>query len=381
LDQLPSDDELQKMFEQIAKEVFMNTNAAFLGSIMCSLDFKWDRGAMIDIVGTNGRTLWWGVRDFLFICKNKKQRISTLLHELWHPARLHHLRRGNRCPDVWNVACDYRINNDLRADGCEIPDDWVVDPSIDDNGIMAEEDIYDMLMKNALQMPLKMPSDLIIDGDTDPNVQAQLLASVVRGLQASKQAGQAGNLPGNLKDVISSFLEPKIPWRNKLYRWMNDLLEDTTYSWRRPNRRFRHVYLPSADYEEGRLNHMAFIEDVSGSIGQADSIRFNSEVKYIWETLKPKKLTLVQFDTKIQQVRVFNEGDEFDRVEIEGRGGTSLACVRAWLEENKPEAAVIFSDMECDGMQPLTIDIPIIWGVIRHTITHVPFGEIIHVED
>ena len=386
--ELPTDAELQKQFEQIVKEIFQGTNAAFMGSLLCSLDFKWDRGAKIDTVCTDGKTLWWGVRDFLFVCKNKKQRVSTLLHELWHPARLHHLRRGNRCPKMWNVACDYRINNDLRYAGYEIPDAWVVDLALDANGLMAEEDIYDLLSSNKLPMPTS-PSgpgdgqDLEMgeEGNLDPNAKAQILASVVRSLQAAKQAGQAGNLPGSIQEILNTFLEPKIPWRNVLYAWMNDLLDQSAYTWRRPNRRYGHVYLPSSDFEEGRLSHMAFIEDVSGSIGTEDARRFNSEVKYIWETLQPKKLTLVQFDERIQQVTVFNEGDEFNQVELIGRGGTSLECVRAWLEENKPNAAVIFSDMECASMSPLSIDIPIIWGVIRHTIKHVPFGKIIYVDE
>lgn len=230
-------------------------------------------------------------------------------------------------------------------------------------------------------MPADAGGDLIMDGEPDPNAKVQMLSAVVRSLQAAKQANQAGNLPGDLQTLIDSFLEPKIPWRNVLYRWMTDLLDTTAYTWKRPNRRYSSIYLPSADMEDGRLNHLAFIEDVSGSIGEEDSRRFNSEVKYVWETLKPRKLTLIQFDTKIQNVKVFEEGEEFEKVELVGHGGTSLACVRTWLEENKPEAAIIFSDMECDSMQPLTFNIPIIWGVIRHTITHVPFGEIIHVED
>lgn len=386
LDQLPTDEELQKQFEQIVKEIFLATNAAFLGSMFCSLEFKWDRGQMIDSVGTNGKTIWWGVRDFLFVCKNKKQRISTLIHELWHPARLHHLRRGNRCHDVWNVACDYRINNDMRADGYEIPDNWVVDPALDANGILCEEEIYDLLIKGSLPMPKSgsgLKQDLMDPGEIDGNTATQMVASVVRSLQAAKHSGQAGKLPGDLQEILNSFLEPKIPWRTVLHQWCSDLLDDTAYTWRRPSRRYQphNIYLPSSDLEEGRLEHLVFAEDVSGSIGTEDSRRFNSEIKYIWDTMKPKKMTVLQFDTKIQKITVYNEGDEFEQVEIVGRGGTSLDCVRTWLEENKPIAAIIFSDMECSPMEPLSFDIPIIWAVIRHTIKHAAFGKVIHVED
>src|SRR5690606_7515981 len=138
----PSKQELNRMLDHVRKEVFLGNNAAFLGSILCSVECFWDEQKP-DTVWTDGVKFGWGPKDFLDC--NFEERRSTLLHELWHIARLHMLRRGDRDPQIWNVACDYRINNDLRRDGFFIPDTWVVDPSIDADGIMTEEDIYDLL--------------------------------------------------------------------------------------------------------------------------------------------------------------------------------------------------------------------------------------------
>lgn len=374
---LPTDQELDRQLEKVKKEVFLGSNAAFLGSILCSQEFFWDRDSFIDKVGTNGFHIRWGVNDFLEC--NFEERKSTLLHELWHVAMLHHIRRGARCPDIWNIACDYRINNDLRRDRYFIPDTWVVNPELDANGIMAEEQIYDLLMQNALPKPTKPRFDLQQSGV--PGQQTSQIAAVVRAVQAAKMAGQVGSLPGGVIETLNSFLESVIPWRSVLAQWMTDLMDSEDFTWKRPNRRFQDIYLPSREREEGKLTHLTYFIDTSLSISNDDVKIFNSEVKYIQEVLKPDKLTLVQFDTRITKVRVFTEDEPFTDIEIRGRGGTSLIPVRNWIEEHKPTAAIIYSDLFCDPMEPLTQNIPIIWAEIHHKGVQVPFGKVIHVAD
>jgi predicted metal-dependent peptidase len=154
---------------------------------------------------------------------------------------------------------------------------------------------------------------------------------------------------------------------------------DEDYTWARPNRRHCDIYLPSRFTDDGRLAHLIYYFDTSGSTSNADITRFNSEVKYIQETLKPAKLTVVQFDTCIQHERVFLEGDDFSEIVVYGRGGTSLVPVREHILKHEPTAAVIFSDLECNPMAPLGIEVPVIWAVVGrggHTPT---FGRVIHI--
>ena len=102
--------------------------------------------------------------------------------------------------------------------------------------------------------------------------------------------------------------------------------------------------------------------DVSGSVTDEQVIRFNSEIKYIKDVLKPKKLTLVQFDTRISHIDVFEENDSFDKLCVVGRGGTDLRPVREMILKEKPSAAVVFSDLYCAPMEP--IDIPVIFVAV-----------------
>lgn len=372
---VPTELELNKMLDLVKTNVFLGSNAAFLGSILCSVEFKWDLEKP-DIVWTDGINMGWGPKDFLRC--SPKERTSTLLHELWHVALMHGIRQGNRDPKVWNIACDYRINNNLRADKYEVPNNWVVDPKLDRNGILSEEEIYDLLMQNAIPMPVQAMPDLKPQENPDPNA---ILSTVVRAAQAAKLAGQAGTLPGSIQELLTKFLEPVIPWRNVLAKWMTELMDTDEYTWRRRNRRYEHIYMPGTDQEEGKLQHLVYFLDVSGSITEEDCIRFNSEVKFVQETINPEKLTLVQFDTRITHTQVFTSDEPFEDIQIVGGGGTSLVPVRNWIEEKMPTAAIIFSDLECPPMSPLTKNIPIIWAVIRNKNVKVPFGTLIHIED
>ncbi len=159
---------------------------------------------------------------------------------------------------------------------------------------------------------------------------------------------------------------------------MQDLM-DEDYTWRRPNRRYEDMYLPSRFTDDGRLEHLIYYWDVSGSISEKEELRFNSELKYIWEQFKPSKITIVQFDTRITKVDEWTAGMSFNEVKIVGKGGTHLGPVRQHMLDNQPTAAIIFSDLYCAPMAPGPL-CPVIWVAVGNTQAQVPFGKLINIE-
>lgn len=378
-----TNEQLSRAMDKCKATVFLADDAVFFGSVMCSLDFIWDRS--IPSACTDGVRMWFNP-DF-FMGLEPKSQSTVLKHELWHVARLHMLRLGTRDPRVWNWACDIRNNNDLEKSGNSfvgIEDCWK-DPNYDKmgKGLMSEEEIYEILIQNQMPPPSGGPfgagGD---DGDMrqlNQGEKQQVINTVVQAVQQAKMAGKAGNIPGGVEQILKEFLEPVIPWQQLLMKFFTDML-DEDYTWARPNRRYEHVYLPSRFTDDGRLEHLQYFLDVSGSISDQDVLRFNSEVKYIQEVLKPQKLTLVQFDTEIQQIDEFEEDQPFNEIKVIGRGGTDLVPVREMIEMHKPTAAVIFTDMCVTPMEPLTSDIPIIWCVYNNPRATVPFGTMLHVK-
>ena len=366
---------LTRDLDRIKAKVFLCPNAAFLGSVMCSMSLIWTEE--VSTAGVDGLYLYWNPHWFYKL--PEKTRETVLLHEIWHIARMHGPRRGQRDPKVWNWACDLRINNDLEDAGYTFVG---TSPWKDQRfSGWVEEDIYDFLIEH----PEYSPSG---DGSWDPNdvpdmlegdeAISDIVGAVVQASHQARISGEPGSMPGDVEEIIKQFLAPVIPWEAHLYRWMSEQL-DTSYSWQRPNRRYSDMYLPSTFNDDGRLEHLIYFLDVSGSITHAQSIRFNSEVKYVKDTFNPAKMSLVLFDTCIQKVYEFTDEDPFDEIEILGRGGTSLVCVHEYIEKHQPTAAIIFSDLCVAEMEPLTIPIPILWVAIGNPSATVPFGELIHI--
>jgi predicted metal-dependent peptidase len=362
---------------------------------LCGLEFIWDYS--VDTAETDGKTFWWNPEDFMRC--TPEEREGTVMHELKHVALMHNLRRGSKNPNDWNISCDLKINRDMIQAGFKIENSpmFIHDPKITAE---AEEEIYEIISKRPKPpppppcggggsgQPGKSGAGKPPPGGHGPKCNhaamadkmnvAAVVSNVVKAIQAAELAGQPGAIPGNLKEIVSEFLTPIIPWEVELKDWMSDLL-DRDYTWARPNRRYPDMYLPSMVEEDGRLEELRYYIDVSGSITRNDIIRFNSELKYVWEYFRPKKLTIIQFDTKIQQIDVFKDDDAFDKIHIVGRGGTDLREVRADIIEHRPTAAIIMTDLHVTPMAPLPSEIPILWICTNNKRGKAPFGKVIHI--
>lgn len=375
-------DFLQRELDRAKSSIFMDRNAAFLAPLMCSMSFIWDEN--VDLAQTDGVSVWFNPRWFLSIPKDR--RGTELLHEIWHPARAHFLRQGTRDQKVWNEACDYVINNDM---------DNIIDPKtgkqmylFDDNypplidhafDGMAEEDIYEILMKR--------PKAQNQGGNrwgpagefkpVTPQKIAQAMGNLIKAQQAAIMAGQPGSVPGTVQQLIKEFLKPKVPWQGALYQWFTDL-GDWDYTWSIPDRRSSEIYLPSLFEDEGRLDSINYYIDVSGSVKDKQVIQMNSEIKFLKDTFNPRKLTVVLFDTQIKKEIIFTENDYFDHITIIGRGGTDFRPVRKHIMDTKPSGAIIFSDMLVHPMEPGPL-CPIIWIGVDSPVNTVPFGKLIKI--
>ena len=377
----PDEVQLERMLDQARSEVFRNDNAAFLASILCSLEFKWSDESDEALVCTDGKTLFWKRSDFLRCSPDERK--FTLLHEIWHPARLHFVRGIGKDQKVWNIACDYVINNNMIREGRAIPNNgyWIFDLDIDENGTLSEEEIYNKLMTGKLKMP-QSHGDMMapmMDANQTKIMAQQQVAMVIRAQQAAIAAGKPGVIPGDVTAALVKFLTPIIDWRSALAQWMTALTTED-YSWSQRNRRYPRQYMPGLISLPEGLEDLWFVIDTSGSITDPAVLRFNSEIKYIWESLQPEKLTIIQFDTEIHDIRVFKEGDEFEDIKVYGRGGTDLTCVGEIIKEKRPTAVVIFSDLECAKMEQPG-NIPVLWAKIPGC-GHTPdYGTLIEVND
>lgn len=389
---LPKQDVLDTMMKKTKGQLMIHDQGtAFLGSLLCSHKFIWDKDC--PTAWCNGSTIAFNPKFYVWLTPTS--RVTVLAHELWHTGYDHMSRLGKeRDPNLWNQAADFVINGRLDSWGFDFSQLMQIGPCLDHQyDGMTTEQIYRMLEQQFPPMPCPSGST----GDPNPSQgpgtpglsgdlrkpgsieeEATIKQNVAKAIQVSKMAKEAGVIPGEIKELISDFFEPVLSWEVLLARFYTELSKDD-YSWKRPSRRYETEYLPSPDGDNG-LIHMTYYLDVSGSVTSEQIKLFFSEVKFIHETLRPQRTTMVTFDTKIHEVIEIEQDDDFESFEITGRGGTSLVCVHDHIKKHLPTAAVIFSDMHVKPM----IDNPgppILWAIMGNKKAKTFFGQEIHIPD
>lgn len=371
---------LSRELDKVKAKVFLGNNAAFLGSLLTSLKFQWDETCKTAY--TDGLSIGWNPHWFLEIPEATRQ--TVLMHELWHVGKLHLLRGEFLDPELFNEACDHHINLGLLKEGYSFEGtNPLCDPRFKD---MVEEDIYKILIKEKDPAPKTgawgVPDDT---GDlkkpADDNRQT-VVNQVAKAVQTAAMSGHTDAASQAATELIKAYLEPKVEWEAEMYQFMVDLSQ-YRYTYKRPNRRNQNpnMFMPSRSKQEGRLTHLMYFLDCSGSISNKMLLRFNSEVKHIKDTFNPKKLTLVMFDTRITNRIVITENEQFDEAVIHGRGGTDFRPVREEIIKEQPTAAIIFTDLECEPLQPLPIPVPIIWIAVNARQHPVLEGKVIHIKE
>lgn len=351
--------EQSQKWDNLCLKLLGEPRARFLTSLLYSLKLVWADD--MPTAGTNGILL--KINPKFFYGLSKEERLFVVLHELWHVAKLHSIRRESRDPRLWNIACDYHINNLLLKENYSsfkitVMKDCFKDAKYKD---LSEEEIYEELLK---QYPNGLPdnehSKNTLSGDLEELDQEEKSKAIAKVMEATQTAKAMGcDVGSGITNLLSKFIKPSINWKKVLYKYMTALLDKSDYSWRKPNRRFSDMYLPSRVESDGRLTHLVYFLDVSGSITDSQIVRFNSEIKHIKESLNPDKLTLVQFDTRIRRVDVFTSTQKFTNIHVVVGGGTSYTDVRDYILKEKPTASVIFTDLCCTPMQE--VDSPVIW--------------------
>lgn len=407
LDAIPPEedwDKLNRLLDHVKRDIFLSKNskgevkkefATFFGSLLSSLTYIWDPNKKT--AATNGISMFWSPKFFLSLPHGT--RLTIFMHELWHVARMDMVYRMGRSPRRWNAACDIWINNLLDDMGYSwegIPFKFWLDHSYDG---WTAEDIYDDLQKKDDEAWKEFCDKLGVDPDNFPwedylepgdgtdedgievevdltDEQMKVVKNVLQANQAAKLAGE--HSPEAVLDKVNQFLKPKIAWEQELQNHFSALIEQD-YDWSVRDRRYSDVYLPDLAPTEG-LEDLFFGLDVSGSMDHPMVTRAVSEVKYIRERFTPQTMTLFQFDTIVQKIDIWTEEDTMNEVIIQGRGGTSLRLVADYLDQHKPRAAIIFTDLECDTMRKVD-GVDIVWIVLNNPKAVVQQGRMIHIQE
>jgi len=287
-------------------------------------------------------------------------------HEVGHIVYDHMGRRGDRDPQLWNMAGDYLINdmliqNNVGKKITKVPILW--DPKFRD---MTAEEVYDDLFKNAvkIQMTLDMHMDgsgeeaegdgkssdgksrssgIKIDEETAKKMRDEMKEAILQ----SAQAAGAGNVPSGIKRLINQFTAPKMRWQDLLRIQLESSLKNN-YSFMRPSRKGWHTgaVLPGMLPAE-ELDVVIGI-DMSGSISEEMAQDFLSEVKGMMDLYPTYKIHVFCFDTEVYNPVTFSDdyGDDISEYETMGGGGTDFDACWRYMKDNdiEPKQFIMFTD-------------------------------------
>ncbi len=358
----------------------------FLGALVLRLPLIAADPAWCKTTATDARGLFYNAAyiDALDLEQTK----FVLAHEALHCALSHFNRRGHRDKHRWDIACDYAINPLLLADGLKAPPGAL---ALDEYAGMTAEEIYPFIQENTDEQTLdqhlydsedsrsesgqqsppsgggqgEQPKQDPQDGgkgqgEVDPNAggapqppplsagerEALAVQWQQRLAGAAQQAQQAGKLGGSLARLVDHLLQPQLPWRMLLARYMTNVARED-YSFQRPSRREGAAILPSL--KSTRLD-IAIVLDTSGSIDDDEMREFVSEVNALKGQLSAR-ITLLACDDHLAAGApwVFEPWEEV-RVpdKLEGGGGTSFVPPLAWAQaqDRAPDLLVYFTDAE-----------------------------------
>lgn len=315
---------------------------------------------------TDGRNFYYCTD---FINKLDDDELVFLFgHEVGHCVFDHMGRRGDRDPQVWNMAGDYLVNdmliqNNVGKKISSVPLLW--DPKYRD---MTAEEVYDELMKNAvkIQVTLDMHMDgsgdegdedgngkgsdgkskssgIKIDAETAKKIRDELKEAVLQ----SAQAAGAGNTPAGIRRYIQQFTAPKMRWQDLLRIQLESSLKNN-YSFMRPSRKAWHTgaVLPGMLPAE-QLDVVVAI-DMSGSISNEMAIDFLSEVKGMMDLYNSFTIHVYCFDTEVYNPQTFSDdfGEDITTYEPMGGGGTDFDCCFEYMkrEDINPKQFIMFTD-------------------------------------
>jgi len=322
---------------------------------------------------------------------NVQELMTVLCHEVYHIIFEHMLRRGTRDRERWNIATDFAINIILQDARFQLPKQVLLDEKY--RGKYAEQ-IYNML---PAMKTIKLPSGWNIgevndmtdkngrpmSGDEIEDASTQVKAAVK---EAALIAKMAGKLPADIERLLGDLLDPKIPWREVLAKFLTISVKND-YTWKMPNKRYvaGGIYLPRLD--EPELGDMVFVCDTSGSITDKDLVDLMSEVKGILMAFPTKSFWLLGCDTKVASAQELNFQDEIHKPK--GGGGTCYKEPFKWVEKQglDPVCLIYLTDGDCNSFPDKSPEYPVLWvltgdpSYYRETWKNPPFGDVITMDD
>lgn len=323
-----------------------------------------------------------------------RQQEALLEHLIKHLLHLHMLRRKERNPHDWDVACDLAINPGIAdlPSGALYPEAHQLPPDL------AAEEYYDLIVPpfdsgnmegsgfgsaqqdnrgaagagrgDALREAQPIDShEAWQEADGTP---VTLAEEMVRSLTRDALRGSDGETPADIRQLVNDLLHPApIPWRQILRQFVATAgRTGRSTTWLREHRRFSHQ--TPGIRKRRRLNLLVGI-DVSDSTNIVQLREaFAAELLNLARG-RDCALTVVYANSRIQKVAAFS-GSSFVTERYDGGGFTDLRPVFEYAKNLHPLPSAVIYLTDGIGPVPEQMEFPTLWVLTQEGERPAPWG-------
>jgi predicted metal-dependent peptidase len=290
---------------------------------------------------------------------------GVLLHEVGHLIRDHAGRartldvRDEVAGELWNIAADAEINDDLLSAGVDLPATPVTPGRLGERDGLTAEYYYSRLREMDVVpdagwahcgagchgLDSENPGDVAgVPGLS--GVESMLLRKrTAEAVMAAVASGQ-GNVGGGWIRWAEAHLRPQLDWRTLLAASVRSGFAAVTgnadYSYRRPSRRrVPGVVLPSMHRP---LPRVAIVVDTSGSVGESQLETAWTEVHGCLRRLGARRDLLSVYAADVDLHRL--SGAPARQMALVGGGGTDMAAAidQVLSISPRPDLFVVITD-------------------------------------
>lgn len=295
----------------------------------------------------------------------------VMAHEMLHVGLSHARRCQGRDPFLWNVACDFVLNDWLiEMDVGKPPCGLLHDPVL--RGLSAEA-VYDLIVRDLRRyrklatfrgvgacdvLPSRQPGWWNSQGGVD--LDEFYRSCLLQGLHYWQDSGR-GFLPAGLVQEIQALQQPPIPWDVELAQWFDAHFapREQRRTFARPSRRQSSTPdIPRPRYVREApdcLRTFAVVLDTSGSMNSALLGKALGSIASYSVAREVEAVRLVFCDAAPYDQGMVRPEEIACRVQVKGRGGTVLQPGLDLLERDAafpPNAPVlVITDGQCDVLQ------------------------------
>jgi len=364
----PMDAKLDREVREIliTARVGLLLKASFFGNLATRLKLV-NADEWCATAATDGRNFYYNSR---FIKMLRPKEVEFLFgHEVLHCVYDHFGRRGDRDPQLWNIADDFCVNADLKKH--HVGEFITSVPCLYDHKYdgMSAEEVYDILYEKAdkidISSLLDKMNDEHMDGDDEQDgggngdqegkgrprlskeERQQIKDEIKEAMLAAASASDAGNIPAGVKRLIQELTEPKMNWRELLRMQLESTIK-SDFTWMRASRKGWHMDAVMPGMKVDPMIDIAIAIDASGSIGERMLKDFLGEIQGIMDSFPAYRIHLFTFDTDAYNPAQY-DSDNLDDIcdyEVAGGGGTDFDCIFKYLKDNEiePKRLVVFTD-------------------------------------